>query len=166
MSALDEWRALLRPLISRGFLRRDQGAGLLISDYPRHGDEKSVEEKIGAAGFSVSVSNGLALIDALPERYNALLSGLAEEAPFVPPEELRYLYALSMHLQKEHTPSAMQPLAPVRFVLKALEAGDFDALNEKLPPIIALLQRQHQPLPSGAGTLILRAIREKGEKEC
>ena len=34
MNPLTFWREELRHLIPRGFVRRDQGDGLLISDYP------------------------------------------------------------------------------------------------------------------------------------
>ena len=66
MNVLDPWRQALRPLILKGFLRRDQGAGLLISDYPRYGDAEAVSARIEKAGFQVTVADGLARIT--PER--------------------------------------------------------------------------------------------------
>ena len=67
MSALDPWRQELRGMIPRGFLRRDQGDGLFVSDYPRHGEEEAVSGFLQDQGFSVSIRDFLAYIDAPPE---------------------------------------------------------------------------------------------------
>ena len=165
MSALDAWRAILRPLISRGFLRRDQEEkGLLISDFPRHGanDAKRIRE----AGFSVEISDGMARIDGTEETYRALIASLPMPEACEPGEQDLYLHSLAIRLAKADTPAGDQPLAPIRLVLKCLDVGDLESLKRKLPPMIALLQRQHRPLPSAAGKLILAALYEKGEKAC
>ncbi|MBE5781861.1 MAG: hypothetical protein E7329_00935 [Clostridiales bacterium] len=165
MSALNGWRALLRPLISRGFLRRDQGEeGLLISDFPRH--LADAEEKIRRAGFTVAISGGMARIDATEDTYRVLMEGLPMPRAFSPREEDAYLYFLALRLIKADTPIPHQPLAPIRLTLKCLDGGEWDTLARKLPPMIALLQRQHMPLPSAAGKMILAALEEKGEKAC
>ena len=166
MKILDPWRGILRPLIPRGFLRRDQGEYLLISDYPRHGNAEEVTRAIEQAGFTVSVENGLARLDGTRETYKCLLRDCQEPPLFEPHEESRYLYALAKRLCRAQTPWEQQPLAPLRLVLKCLDAGDWDTLEDKLPPMIALLQREHQPLPSAAGILLLRALDEKGENAC
>ena len=54
-------------MIPRGFLRRDQGDGLFVSDYPRHGEEEAVSGFLQDQGFSVSIRDFLAYIDAPPE---------------------------------------------------------------------------------------------------
>ncbi len=166
MKILDSWRGILRPLIPRGFLRRDQGEYLLISDYPRHGEAEKVTQAIEKAGFTVSVENGLARLDGTWETYEALLRDWREPPAFVPKEESRYLYALAKRLCRAETPWKQQPLAPLRLVLKCLDAGDWETLEDKLPPMIALLQREHRPLPSAAGILLLRSLDEKGENAC
>lgn len=166
MSPLAAWRATLRRLIPEGFLRRDQDAeGLLISDYPRRKDAEGVTAALRAAGFTVCFSHGLARIDGRPERYRALLAGLPSAE--IPPaqEDTLYLHALALRLLRAGTPLARQPLSPLRLTLKCLDAGDLAGLAERLPPRLAVLQRQGEPLPSAAGTLILNALAEmeKGE---
>ena len=166
MKILDPWRGILRPLIPRGFLRRDQGDGLFISDYPRHGEEERVTRAIESAGFTVSIDNGLARIDGTRDTYEALLGNCQAFAVLKSSEENSYLYALAQRLARTQTPWAQQPLAPIRLVLKCLDAEEFHTLEEKLPPMIAFLQREHQPLPAAAGILLLLALKEKGENAC
>ena len=166
MKILDAWRSALRPLIPRGFLRRDQGEGLLISDYPRHGDAEAISREIETAGFSVFVENGLARIDGTGATYEALLRNFEETPDFFPGEKDRYLYALAKRLALAETPWEQQDFSPIRLTLKCVDAGEWDTLEEKLPPMIALLQRKHRPLPAAAGWVLLWALKEKGENAC
>ena len=73
MNALDPWRQTLRPLIPKGFLRRDQGDGLFVSDYPRYGEAEPVSARIEAAGFRVALMDGLARVAPETETLAALL---------------------------------------------------------------------------------------------
>ena len=81
---------------------------------------------------------------------------------FRPTERTLYLYALARRLERAATPPERQPLAPVRWALKRLEAGDWAALERDLPPMLAVLQRQGQPLPSGLGFLLRRGLSNLG----
>ena len=98
-SPLNAWREELRRLIPRGFLRRDQGDGLFVSDYPRHGEEAPVSDALRQAGYTVGLRGSLAHVDGGLEKYCALTEGLPEmEAPLS--EEFFWLCSLANHLQK------------------------------------------------------------------
>lgn len=165
MTPLACWREELRALIPRGFVRRDQEEGLFISDYPRWGREETVSAALLAAGFTVCLSHSLARIDGQCAKYRALLLNLPPAEISPPREENLYLHALALRLLRAQTPLERQPIPPLRLTLKYLDAGDLGGLSQKLPPLLALLQRRGEPLPSAAGTLILNALaeREKGE---
>lgn len=165
MNPLAGWREELRPLIPRGFLRRDQGDALFISDFPRHGESQPVEEAIRQAGFSAVIEKGLAHIDARPEKYHALIRSLPNQPLPAPTDATLYLHSLALRLAKWDVPPESQPLSPIRFVLKCLEAEDFTALSRHFPPLLARLQREKKDLPAAAGKLILAALSapEKGE---
>lgn len=165
MNPLAAWRSELRPLISRGFLRRDQGDALFISDFPRHENASAVRDAILRAGFTVSIQDGLAYLDAAPEKYRALIRALPPPVPFAPEERQWYLYSLALRLARMDAPPERQPLSPIRFTLKCLEEKNFAALERHLPPLIARMQRRGETLPAAAGRLILPALHpdEKGE---
>ena len=158
MNPLAPWRDELRPLISRGFLRRDQGDALFISDFPRHGNTEETLFSIRQAGFIVSIENGLARIDASPEKYWEMLRALPESPRFPLNDFNLYLYSLARRLAHTDVPPERQPLSPICFVLKCLDAGNLSALSRHFPPLLARLQREKKDLPVAAGKLILAAL--------
>ena len=165
MNPLALWRDELRPLIPRGFLRRVQGDALFISDFPRHGEAESICDAIRQAGFTVSLLNGLAQIDAVPEKYAAMIQSLPPLTPYSPNDANLYLYSLAYHLAQLDVPPMRQPIAPIRFALKCLEARDISALSRHFPPLLARLQREKEDLPAAAGKLILAALNASGKGE-
>ncbi len=157
MNALDPWRQALRPLIPKGFLRRDQGDGLLISDYPRYGDAEAVSARIEKAGFRVAVADGLARIT--PER--STCAALLDAAPpcRTSAEEVNlFLYSLARRIADSGAPLIPDAEHAVWTALKYLDAGDEQGLYRFLSPAAALAQRNHQPLPAGLGRMILRYL--------
>ena len=154
MNALDPWRQAIRPLIPRGFLSRDQGDGLFVSDYPRYGEAEAVSACIEKAGFQVTVLDGLARIT--PER--STTAALLDAAPVCQPtvtDENLFLYSLARRIAETNAPLDPEAESAVWTALKYLDAGDMQGLYRFLSPAAALAQRQHQPLPAGLGRLIL-----------
>ena len=152
MSPLAAWRAQLRPLAAPGFLRRDQREdALFISDFPRFGPPEQAVARIQAAGFHLTLENGLAHLDAGAERYRALLESLPAPAPGTPGEETLRLHALAL-----------------RLTLKLLDAQTpLSRLPGLLCPALAEIQRRGLPLPSGVGQLLFQALYPKeGEAPC
>ena len=169
MSPLAAWRAQLRPLAAPGFLRRDQREdALFISDFPRFGPPEQAVARNQAAGFHLTLENGLAHLDAGPERYQALLESLPAPAPGTPGEETLRLHARALRLWRAQTPPALQPLAPLRLTLKLLDAQTpLSRLPGLLCPALAEIQRRGLPLPSGVGQLLFQALYPKeGEAPC
>ena len=154
MNALDPWRQALHPLIPKGFLRRDQGDGLFVSDYPRYGDAEAVSARIEKAGFRVHVADGLACI--APERptCEALLNAAPACLPTVTDENL-FLHSLARRIAERNAPLTPETEKTVWTALKYLDAGDMQGLYRFLSPAAALAQRQHHFLPGGLGRLIL-----------
>ena len=157
MSVLDAWREEIRRLIPRGFLRRDQGDGLLVSDYPRHGEEAPVSNALREAGFTVEIRDGLAYVDGSLEKYRALAVSLRDTEMSLT-EESFWLHSLALHLQRTGAEPCADNLYLIRLTLKALDADDLPGLERLLPPAVAEAQRKHIPPPKAAGQLILYAI--------
>ena len=97
MSALDLWRSELRALIPRGFLRRDQGEGLFLSDFPRRGVYAFPALK--AAGFDAVEIRGLARIDGSLDKYRELEAALPAFTP-APRDDTLYLFSLARRLTR------------------------------------------------------------------
>ena len=154
MSPLDAWRRELRGLIPRGFLRRDQGDGLFVSDYPRHCAEADVTAALIRAGYTAEIRDGLAHLDASLDKYCALASTLSD-GPMGSCEPYFWLYSLAAHLQKTGGPPTVDNLPLLRLTLKKLDENDLPGLQRLLPPAVAEAQRKHIPLPKAAGQMIL-----------
>lgn len=159
MSALDPWRQTLRPLIPKGFLRRDQRDGLFISDYPRYGDAEAISARIEKAGFQVTVSDSLARIIPEMTTCEALLNAAPAGQPTVTDENL-FLHSLARRILDSGAPLTSETEKTVWTALKYLDAGDMQGLYRFLSPAAALAQRQHRPLPAGLGRMILRCMSE------
>ena len=159
MNVLDPWRRTLRPLIPKGFLRRDQGDGLFVSDYPRYGDAEAVSARIEKAGFRVNGTDGLARI--IPKA--GTLAALLDDVPVCQPpitDETLFLYSLARRIAETNAPLTPETESAVWTALKYLDAGDMQALYRFLSPAAALAQRKHRPLPGGLGRIILSYMSE------
>ena len=163
MNALDPWRQALRPLIPKGFLRRDQGDGLFVSDYPRHGEEAPVSNALLEAGYAVETRGGLAYMDGGPEKYRALAAELADMEPTLA-EEHFWLRSLAAHLQKTGAEIMPKNLHLLRLTLTTLDEDDLPGLERLLPPAVAEAQRKHISPPKAAGQMILAVLNEIDRK--
>ena len=159
MSVLHPWRQTLRPLIPKGFLRRDQGDGLFVSDYPRYGEAEAVSACIEKAGFQVTVLDGLARITPETETCEALLNAAPACLPAVTDENL-FLHSLARRIAEGNAPLTPETEKIVWTALKYLDAGDMTGLYRFLSPAAALAQREHCALPGRLGRMILRYITE------
>ncbi len=157
MSPIKEWREELRRLIPRGFVRRDQGGGLLVSDYPRWGEAEKVTASLLRAGYTVRLDKGLAYLDGGLEKYRALAMNLPEARP-APTDETLTLYSLGQRLTRMGGDITEENLPLMRLTVKYLDSGDLPGLQRLLPPACAEAQRKHIPLPIGAGQLILSEL--------
>ena len=151
--ALDDWRREIRALIPRGFLRRDQGNGLFISDYPRFENAEKVTEALNLAGFLVSPGASLALIDGGFEKYQILFSHLPPQR--APSDDNLMLWGLGKRLERYGGETREEDMPLLRAILKYLDGENFAALQKELRPVFALSQRMGRPLPAMAGKLIL-----------
>jgi len=159
MSPLDAWRHELRALIPRGFLRRDQGDSLFVSDYPRHSSEAETTQALKQAGYTVRIKKQMASVDGSLQKYQALPASLPLEAPRMTDENLM-LYALADRLLRYGGEVTEENLPLLRLTLKAIDGGDVSWLAQRLPPACAEAQRKHIGLPKAAGTLIFQALKE------
>ncbi len=150
MSVLDAWRREIRLRLPRGFLRRDQGESLFVSDYPRFG----LSVSWAGTGFTADVRGGLAFLDASPETYRALLSALPPRAA-VPADDTLFLWSLARRLENGGAPFSPQAVPLIRSALKLLDAGSTESLYRLLAPAAAEAQRRGAPLPAALGRLIL-----------
>ena len=154
MNALDPWRQALRPLIPKGFLRRDQGDGLFVSDYPRYGDAEAVSARIEKTGFRVELSDGLARVTPETETLAALLDATPACMPTATDENL-FLHSLARRIAETNAPLTPETEQTVWTALKYLDAGDMTGLYRFLSPASAMAQRKHCALPGGLGRMIL-----------
>ena len=99
-------------------------------------------------------------IDPSPELWRELIAsaprcetGVPEQYPDYP-----FLASCALRLVSEAVPPDIQPVEPLRLTLKYLEAGEMNRLQEELPPMVAVLQRKHAPLPEAAGWYILNRM--------
>ncbi|MBQ6960614.1 MAG: hypothetical protein IJP78_06525 [Clostridia bacterium] len=159
MSVLTPWRQALRPLIPKGFLRRDQGDGLFVSDYPRYEDADAVSARIEKAGFRVTVTDGLARIVPAAETLAALLDAAPACTSAVTDENL-FLHSLARRIAEADAPLTPENEKAVWTALKFLDAEDMSGLYRFLSPAAALAQRKHLFLPAGLGRMILRCMSE------
>ena len=152
------------------FLRRaDSDDYLLCSDAPRRLPHPAcVKRLFHEAGLPITEKDGLWFLDSRAGDYEKLDSALPEDMPEnLPEEKYMDIWALCHMLSGHASIAACQPLWAVRRTLKAIEAGDKQvlSLSESLPPRLAVLLRQKEPLPSLAGKLLAIWLREKMRKE-
>ena len=154
MSVLSPWRQTLRLLIPKGFLRRDQGDGLFVSDYPRYENAETVSAHIEAAGFQAHATDCLARITPEAETTAVLLNAAPACIPAMTDENL-FLHSLARRIAGANAPLTPETEKAVWTALKYLDAGDMPGLYRFLSPAAALAQRQHCALPGGLGRWIL-----------
>ncbi|MBR6184649.1 MAG: hypothetical protein IKQ41_00125 [Clostridia bacterium] len=153
MSALDAWRRHARAAIPRGFLRRDRGDGLFISDYPRYPDSGPVTDALRQAGFRVRLDGQLAVLGLSPAGIEAQAASLCGEAR--PTDETLYLWALAGRLIRSGGAATQADMPHIHFTLKCLDAGELSRLEKVLSPASALGQRTRHPLPAVIGRLMM-----------
>lgn len=160
MSVLAPWRRELQALIPRGFLRRDQGEGLFVSDFPRHGNAEAVAAALAASGYRVQIRDGIAYLDGTAQKYRDFFAALP--CPSVSPrEDTLAAFALARRLIRADVPLEEQPLKDMTAILKLLDAGEILRAAENLAVYAALRQRRHEPLPAAAGKLLFCALAER-----
>lgn len=160
MRPLDPWRAELRALIPKGFLRRDQSPRFLFaSDYPRFDGAEEITRALAAAGFSAAVRGRIAHLDAGGDKYASLLSRLPVPA-VTPRDETLFAYSLARRLLQSGAPPDRQSLPLLGQWMKRLEAGQAGVYAE-IAACAALCQREKRPLPAAAGAIILCALEEE-----
>ncbi len=138
------------------FIKRDEsGQALFVSDLPRKPtDIQPALARLAEHGFSANVTRGLLYIDLTPERYAALAASLPlSPIPDALPPEAR---SICLRLARVSTPPEKQPISPIRLALVHLDKGDISGLCDRLAPALAVLQREHAPLPSCIAGLIIR----------
>ncbi|MBR3106754.1 MAG: hypothetical protein IKH30_06150 [Clostridia bacterium] len=159
MSPLTPWREELRRLIPRGFLRRDQGDGLFVSDYPRFGGEEEITHALEEAGYAVRLTKGLSFIEGSLRKNQALAAAFPLERP-TPTDGSMLLFSLADRLLRFGGEITEENLPLVRLTVKTLDSGDLNALTRTLPPACAEAQRKHISLPAAAGRFIMGALKE------
>ncbi len=168
---LAELRAQCRALCAIAgpghFLRRSGSDDFLfVSDLPRHAPAQKPEAALAAlarAGFVCHEAGGLLFLDASLERYEGLLGQLPLTPPSLPVDEaLHPAYALCSLLLAHPAPLALQPLAPLRRVLKLTEAPSPAPMLQAVAALhqeAALALRQRRPLAHGAGQVLAAWLR-------
>lgn len=141
------------------FIRRSRRPdALLVTDAPRNAPDGRTAERIEATGDWIALpERGLLHLEPSP----ALWKAIAEAAPRCGerrPEAYPaypFLASCALRLAMASTPPEAQPADVLRLTLKRLEAGEYARLQEELPPLVAVLQRNRAPLPEAAGRYIL-----------
>ena len=144
------------------FIRRSRARdALLVTDAPRRAPARELLARLQASGeWTARVEAGLLQLDPSP----ALWRRLILEAPPCTersPEAYHgfpFLVSCALRLTAAPVPPELQPTDPLRLTLKALEAGELDALQDELPRMLAVLLRSHMPLPEAAGRYVLSVL--------
>ena len=166
MSALDPWRREIRALIPRGFLRRDQGNALFVSDYPRFSGAEQITAALAGTGFRTTQENGIARISPEDGKARAFLRALpCMDA--TPTDETLFVYCLARRLIRQGG-TENEDISWLPGLLKRLDEGRLHAAAAEMAAEAALRQRLGAPLPAAAGRLLMLSLAErKGEEsEC
>ena len=169
MRLLDAWRRELRALIPAGFLRRDRGGALFVSDFPRRAaDGAFLFQSLADAGYTAETgADGLARIGVTRRKLRAFLDALPASRP-APTESTLALYALADCLERHPAPLEDQRTADLYEIIKLLDQEDQTALESRLRPLIALRQREKAPLPAAGGRMIFAYLsgKEGADESC
>ena len=165
----EELRNILGP---NGFLRLyGQDRFLYVSDAPRRVPRETLarlQYTMRETGFAVETGpSDLLLIDLQPSRWERLLSSfpLAEAAPFPDDGRLLDVYALMRLLMRHPSAFELQPMDPVRAVLKRYSLRDgLPALAPRLIAQCAQRLRRKAPLPSALANVLFTWIAEQNEE--
>ena len=151
--------SLRRSLGVSCFIRRCRSAdALFVSDASlRTDDPLQLLDRLSSSGsWCAQIDHGLLKIDPSPSAWLSLMRQMPYPKDLCPKQTARpILTAWALRLCLADTPAEQQPYAPLRQTLKRLDAKEYDLLEAELPKAIALIQRQHKPLPTAAGRYIL-----------
>lgn len=166
---LEPLRDSLRALLGVPcFIRRSRAQdALLVTDAPRRAPIEQLTARLSQSGDWIArPETGLLHLDPSPALWRRLMA----DAPICPerwPEAYSaypFLASCALRLTLEPVLPELQPIGPLRLTLKALEAGDFDTLQNELPQILAALLRRHDPLPEAAGRYVLAELQKACER--
>ena len=157
---------------NNGFLRLyGQDSFLYISDAPRKAASETLQilqNTMRERGFVSQISeNNLLLIDLQPIRWRMLLSTFPcfGVEPFPRDDRLLAVYALARLLSRHPSPLEIQPLEPVRAVLKRYDQPNtLPALVPRLISQCAERLRRKQPLPSALADVLFTWLKEQKEE--
>ena len=133
---------------------------LFVTDFPGRFPERAGEKKtaLEEAGFDVRPSGRLWWIDPGRAMWDAFIESFPREELPDPMDVPLPLYSLARRLTGKPVPAAIQPLVPLRILLKAADAGDAEKVIRLLPPVLSACLREKKPLPEAAGWVLCRAL--------
>lgn len=145
---------------------------LYISDIPRRVSSAELQTKrniLTEHGFTHTIhSDRLLLIDLSPERWENILQAYPKATldSFPNDDTVFPVYALIRLLYKHPSPLHLQPLSPIRTVLKCLnQTACLLALMQPLYQQCAIRLRDHQPLPTALADILYSWLKEQKEEE-
>lgn len=141
---------------------RDDGC-LFVTDFPARRPERSgdAERLLKGDGWAVSRAGSLWRLDPGPALWGQIIESVPKEELPDPSSVSLALYSAARRLTGADVPAGLQPVLPLRVVLKAVDAGDADRVLRFLPAFLSALQREKKPLPQAAGRLIVWALNRR-----
>ncbi len=138
---------------------RDHSA-LFVTDALRRTDTPQiVMDRLMSNGQwqCASVGRHMLLIDPSPALWRRIMD-IAPHAHDLPDHIVRtypFLVSCARRVCQVPIPFMNQPVTALRHTLIRLEENALAQLQDELPEMVAVLQRQHKPLPEAAGHYIL-----------
>lgn len=139
-------------------LSRDDDA-LFVTDLPRRepdGREKAAA--LSGAGFSVREKDGLWLIDPDDALWRAVIRQAPDEPLLIRADTPAQLAFLAVRLCRDPVPEHLQPVRPLRLLLKCIDLKQADRFAQRMPPLLAGYLRARRPLPRAAGQYLIWAL--------
>ncbi len=165
MILLEDLREDIRGILGSPCMLRvsRQEKYLLVTDFERRYPDGAGHKmnRLCAAGWTVRPDGGVWQMDPGDEKWLAIIRSAPAEAPASPDDAPPALYSLVLRLTKTPVPAELQPVAPLRFVLKAIDRGDAAAAEARLPAMISVLLRQKKPMPEAVGRYLNYALRNQ-----
>ena len=169
---LEPLRDSLRALLGVPcFIRRSRAENaLFITDAVRKAaNAAAMMDRLAQSGKWCAWREGdLLQLDPSPALWHELMISAplcAERRPEAYPD-YPFLASCALRLAAGNVPAEIQPVEPLRMTLKLLEAGELGRIQEELPRTVAVLQRNHMPLPEAAGLYILNRLKRGEEQPC
>lgn len=166
-SLLEPFQSKAYAILSAGsehtfFLHKcQQSHSLWVSDLPRQLPASALQSAIRALeahGFLCETHPHLLWVDLSPLQYEALLAPLPHRPAALPMHDaLHPAYALCRFLFLHPFTLAVQPLSPLRDVLKAVDAASPGNCLSLIPPLhqqCAAWLREGRPLPHAVGSVL------------